>query len=231
MWRGIGMDEYRRYAIYHSPSGELGAFGAAWLGWDSTMGSGVAQPEVPGLDLPSITGTPRRYGFHATLKAPFSLAAGATPKDLRATLRAFGTAYPLVTLPALRLSRLGDFLALTTDPSPPLSALEEAVLRTFEPFRAPLTGEELARRSPERLTSRQRRLLETFGYPYVLDEFTFHMTLTGDLDPPTAAAAEAALGPRLAGLPLAPYRLATLSLLGEDDDGCFRMIETVQLSG
>ena len=216
------MDDYRRYAIYHSPDGAVGAFGAAWLGWDSRAACAVPHPDIPGLDLPAITATPRRYGFHATLKAPFRLAAGTTQAALRTALHDLATTHSPVTLPALRLTRLGNFLALTAaPPSQPLAALEADTVHSLERFRAALSETEIARRQPDRLSPRQRCLLDRVGYPYALEEFRFHFTLTGPLDPATATRTEAALAPRLATLPLAPYRLASLSLAGEDGDGRF----------
>src|SRR5262249_55850996 len=56
-------------------------------------------------------------------------------------------------------------------------------VRDFDGFRAPLTDADRARRHPSRLTPRQRDYLERWGYPYVMEEFRFHMTLTGRLDP------------------------------------------------
>lgn len=225
------MDDYRRYAIYHSPDGAVGAFGAAWLGWDSRAARAVPHPDMPGLDLAAITATPRPYGFHATLKAPFRLAAGATQAALRTALHDLATTHPPVTLPALRLTRLGNFLALTAPPSQPLAALEADTVHSLERFRAPLTAAEIARRQPDRLSPRQRHLLDSLGYPYALEEFRFHLTLTGALDPATATRTEAALVSCLATLPLAPYRLDSLSLAGEDGDGRFRVIDTTTLSG
>src|SRR5262249_2220033 len=46
----------------------------------------------------------------------------------------------------------------------------------------PLTDADRARRNPARLTPRQRDYLERWGYPYVMEEFRFHMTLTGRLE-------------------------------------------------
>lgn len=55
------------------------------------------------------------------------------------------------------------------------------IVRSFECCRAPLPAEEIARRDPESLTPRQRELLSEVGYPYALDEFRFHLTLTDSL--------------------------------------------------
>jgi uncharacterized protein DUF1045 len=49
----------------------------------------------------------------------------------------------------------------------------------FDRFRAPMTADEKARRTAAGLSAAQSANLERWGYPYVLDEFRFHMTLTG----------------------------------------------------
>ena len=70
-----------RYAIYFAPhSGSLLArFGASLLGYDPATGAEVDAPDHPAFHDPlslGWTAAPRRYGFHATLKAPFHLAEG-----------------------------------------------------------------------------------------------------------------------------------------------------------
>ena len=74
------MDDWRRQAIYFAPpaGSPLARFGAAWLGWDPEAGAEVEGLPVAGLPLPreALVAAPRRYGFHATLKPPFRLAAG-----------------------------------------------------------------------------------------------------------------------------------------------------------
>ena len=62
-----------------------------------------------------------------------------------------------------------------------LDALAAACTTEFDQFRAPLSAQERARRDPSHLTERQVRQLDRWGYPYVLDDFRFHMTLSGPL--------------------------------------------------
>lgn len=180
-----------RYAIYYAPPAGslLEERAAAWLGRGLT-GAPVPRPAVPVCPperLEEVTATPRLYGFHATLKPPFHLAAGATPDDLRAAARAFAAAKAPFEAPPLTVSRLGSFLCLRPiAPAPDLDELAAACLFTFEPFRAPPTAEDLEKRRATGLSARQDELLRRWGYPYVMDEFRFHMTLTG----PLASAAE-----------------------------------------
>lgn len=131
---------------------------------------------------PQITVHPRRYGFHATLKAPFALAESTTAAELERAVTAFAAQRDAVVLPAVRPVVIGSFRALA--PSGDLAQVTEfaaEVVRAFEPFRAPLSDADIARRRPETLTPRQREILDEVGYPYSLDEYRLHLTLTDAL--------------------------------------------------
>lgn len=163
-----------RYAIYGVPGIEPEASGVAVRLREAADAWYATHPD--------ITEHPRRYGFHATLKPPFKLAPDRTLAELEAALTAFaGTRHP-VMLHSLRPTALGAFRALVpAGPTHQVDALAADVVREFEPFRAPLRPEDIARRRPEHLTPRQRELLDSYGYPYVLDEFQLHLTLTDSL--------------------------------------------------
>ena len=230
----MGWDMFKRYAIYYTPEPDsaLADFGAAWLGWDSATGAPVAHPEAGGLDMAAITATPRKYGFHGTIKPPFRVAPGRTAEGLqtaRATLCA--DAAP-VTLTGLRLARLGRFLALVPDGAAgPLATLAARAVQELDAFRAPATQAELAKRRAARLRPAQDVLLVQWGYPYVLDEFRFHLTLSGRLEDDVAQATETTLAPMLAQLPLRPYPMTGLTLLGEDAEGRVHQITRYALTG
>src|SRR5262249_23894375 len=107
----------------------------------------------------------------------------------------------VVRIPALRLATLGHFMALV--PAAPVAALDALAadcVRAFDSFRAPPEAAEVARRRMARLSARQEALLAAWGYPYVLEEFRLHLTLTGRL----TDADQAQLAPILARL-TAPY--------------------------
>lgn len=224
------MTQYRRYAVYYTPPpGSFADFGARWLGWDLAAGQPVAQPLLPGLDLPALTAEPRKYGFHATLKAPFRLAPDQKLDDLRDALVRVTSSLSPVTLSGLRLARLGSFLALVPNENIiPLRILAEKLVIQLDPMRAPLSEAEIRRRNPDRLTDRQRDYLKLWGYPYVQDEFQFHMTLSGALDGSILDRFEQVLKPLLAVVPK-PLEIASVSLVGEAEDGRFHMIERVAL--
>jgi len=178
----------RRYAIYFAPSTEsaLYRFGTAWLGRDGFTGAEFDSPLLDGLPLERwrrVTAAPKLYGFHATLKPPFHLSSDTSADELVADIERFANAHESFEAPPLRLARIARFLALVPQASSPaLSALADACVRDFDRFRALPGADELARRERAGLTSRQRELLAHWGYPYVLDEWRFHMTLASGLD-------------------------------------------------
>ncbi len=226
--------DHHRYAIYHTPAGALARFGADWLGWDIATGRTTTPPDIPGLPAPwdEITRTPRRYGFHATIKPPFRLAPGQSAASLLAAFRDTCAALPPVTLDGFELAQLGRFLALVpTGDTAALDTLAAHVVRRLDAFRAPLTEAELARRRASPLTPRQDALLLRWGYPYVMDQFRCHLTLSGKLPKAQATALHATLAPVLAPLLPRPCRIDTLSLCGEDAEGRFHLVHRATLSG
>lgn len=214
-----------RYAIYFTPAQDdpLTVAAARWLGRDAFSGGRVAQGEEAPLSdetLREATADPRRYGFHATLKAPFELKAGSSLSALEEAVALLAAETRAFTLPRLVLGRLGPFFALVPGvPSSALQSFASECVRRFEPFRAPLSAADLARRNPEKLPPRQREYLENFGYPYVFDEFRFHMTLTGSLEPALAEALEPILKARFAAFIDKPLRIDGLALFIEPERG------------
>ncbi len=225
------MTQMKRYAVYYAPEpGPFADAAARWLGWDPALGHPVPQPDL-GVDLHALTAEPRKYGFHGTLKPPFRLADGVDLGALKAALADLARQLPPAEMPGLALQSLGNFLALTpTGDTTALSTLAAQVVETLEPLRAPLTEAEIARRRPDRLTQRQRDLLAQYGYPYVMEEFQFHLTLSGPLSPPDLAT----LAPRATAhfaphLPT-PFRVSQLSLFGEDTAGQFHLMHRYTLT-
>ncbi len=214
-----------RYAVYYAapPDSPLERFGTGWLGRHHRTGERLPQPALPGLAaerLAALTASPRRYGFHGTLKAPFRLAEGRTSAALHAAVAAFAAERTPFALEPLVISDLKGFLAFVpAGPAAALDALARACVRGFEPFRAPLTTEERNRRPLDRLSARQLAQLERYGYPYVLDDFAFHMTLTERL----GAADKATLLPHLQAIarPLAaePFVVDAVAVYEEPTKG------------
>lgn len=219
-----------RYAVYFVPGPETALWrtGCRWLGRNPEASQDIAPmppPEAVGAgmsreDWAAATAKPRRYGFHATLKPPFHLAEGCDVADLDMALARFAAGRKALQGPALAVARLDGFLALCPQGAAGgLDSLAGDCLRAFEPFRRPLDGETLTRRRAKGLSPRQEALLETWGYPFVLEEFRFHMTLTGRLADDAAARFRAVLEGLFADALVSPLAVGGIALFREPAPG------------
>lgn len=225
---------FTRYAIYFvPPAGEdWSQFGTSWLGWNIESGQEATHPAVPGLDVAAVTGVPRKYGLHATMKPPMRLAEGLSRAELEDACATLAAAQKPVALDGLQLARLGRFLALCpVGNQTALNALAAACVTDLDRFRAPASEAELTRRRTSGLTPAQDENLSRWGYPYVLDAFRFHITLTGKLPKAELPAVEDALGTHLIPLLPEPFQIRDLALVGEAPDGRFHLIHRYALSG
>jgi len=227
-----------RFALYFTPApnSPLARFGAAILGYDCDAGAPLPQASLDGIAPAAAAraaAEPARYGFHGTLMAPFELAPGRNLGDLTATLEAFAARRAPVPLGRLKVDHIGAFTALVPAGSQDgVGALAGDCLAAFDAFRAPLDPRDRARRHAAGLSPRQRALLERWGYPYVLEEFRFHMTLTGRLPADERARFLTALAGAFAPLADAPVDIDAVSLLRQDDRaGHFRVIAREKLKG
>lgn len=221
---------YSRFAIYYiPPDGPLATFGAAWLGWDVVKGGPTPHQDLPGLE--EVTRTPRKYGFHGTLKPPFRLRENQSEAALAEAVATLAENLPPATCDGLELTELGSFLALT--PIGELGGIERvaaACVRDLDAFRAPATETELARRRQAKLSDRQDALLQAWGYPYVMEEFRFHLTLSGRLDRGQLAKWSEAANRAMPNLPR-PFTLDEIALCGERSDGHFELVHRYSLKG
>jgi putative phosphonate metabolism protein len=225
-----------RYAIYFAPrpGSRLARFGAEWLGYDVASGVTVPQPALATIDaerLRTITAEPRRYGFHATLKPPFVLAEGCTVEELEQATAALARREAAFDAPPLHLSCISGFWALTLSaPCPPLHTLADRCVRMLDRFRAPPSAEELARRRRAQLTGRQEELLARWGYPYVMNEFRLHLTLTARLDAAEGATVGRELELLAAPLCRKSVPIDALSLFHQpNEDAPFRLVQRYPL--
>jgi hypothetical protein len=176
-----------RYAIYYAPPATslLWQLASSWLGRDAHSDKPLPQPrfvELSDIDFAAVTADPRHYGFHATLKAPFTLARSRSENELMDAAAAFA-AQRSVFRGDIMPQALGQFLAFRMKgASSDMDTLHAHCVRAFEPFRAPLSDADLARRRRAGLTSLQDEHLVEWGYPYVFESFRFHMTLTAGID-------------------------------------------------
>jgi putative phosphonate metabolism protein len=214
-----------RYAIYFAPpeNDALSVCAAHWLGRDAFHGRLLAQPAAKGFErteIAALTDEPRRYGFHATLKAPFELAAGRTEHELLAAIDVFAASTEAFVVPELALGQLGPFFALVpAEENAGLQAFAGACVRHFEPFRAALSEADIARRKPETLGETERRHLMEWGYPYVFETFRFHMTLTGQVPPERREAMRRALQAEFSAFIGRPLAISHLALFVEPERG------------
>jgi putative phosphonate metabolism protein len=226
-----------RYAIYFSPDRKspLGIFGRQWLGYDAESGETVEQTGLATLSrqrLAEITAEPRRYGFHATLKAPFVLAEGRGVDELSAAMEAFAAQRRSVLAPPLTLASLSDFWALV--PSRLCGAVDrlaEDCVRRFDAFRAPPSADELTRRRRAGLSEAQDALLVRWGYPYVMEAFRFHLTLTQRLDPAEGARLGGELSSIVAPLRREAVHIDAIALFHQPaQQGYFRLVRRYWLA-
>jgi 2'-5' RNA ligase len=183
---------HSRYALYLTPptGSDLWKFGCDVIGRDASTGldlEGFAPEGHTPESWRGLTDEPRRYGFHATLLAPFRIRADLDVLDLIDGVAAFARKSHPFEAGGLQVGKIATadgraFVALKpTGPARELRAFEEMAVRKLDALRAPLTQSERRRREAARLTPLQRYYLDAWGYPYVLDEFRPHFTLTNAL--------------------------------------------------
>jgi hypothetical protein len=180
-----------RYALYFAPRPESPWWkaGCQWLGRDPLTDADSSQPdeqpEIPGLPrllLAKLTSDARRYGFHATLKAPFRLQSGFTEAHLLAMTEAFCAAQRPMFVPDVEVGMIGKTLALrAAGDTHSIDALALRCLQYFDLLRAAPTAEEQRKYRSRGLSAREEELLQRWGYPYTEEHFRFHMSLSDDL--------------------------------------------------
>lgn len=226
----------KRFAVYFAPAEDspLSRQASIWLGRDPFADATLPVPPLNGIAHElwrAATAEPRRYGFHATLKSPFRLAAGATEEELRAAILLLAQSRRAFEAPALKVGAIAGFLALIlSERSPELEALAAACVRDLDPLRATPAPEELARRRHSGLTPEQMAFLERWGYPYVLDEWRFHMTLTSSLEPSLLKPVGAHLEKLFEPYCHEPLRIDSICLFEQPEmDQPFRVVERYRL--
>jgi putative phosphonate metabolism protein len=228
---------YPRYAIYFTPPPEspLARFGASILGYDCFERVDVEHPDtkvLPRKTLARLTAEPRRYGFHATLVAPFHLE-GITEQDLQSALGDFARSNLPVDVGPLIVDTIGAFIALKPETNvPKIDKLAAALVEFFDFYRAAPTETDRVRRMTAHLSPRQRTLLSRWGYPFVFDQFRFHMTLTNALQAAELSAVKLAIADLYSGIARNHIEIDALSLMRQDDpDERFFLVARKRLEG
>jgi hypothetical protein len=188
------MNDQPRFAIYLAPEPQekLWSFGSSWIGYDAQTRASLKHPALPGITPEAIheaTEHPRLYGLHVTVKAPFRLMDGVCVSELEDAAEELACRHhPIgpfsLVLEERKVGEANLFLCLApAEKQPALHRLEADAVVTLDPFRAPLTLAEVSRRRPDRLGRTELGYLQSYGYPYVLDAFQPHISLTGPIAP------------------------------------------------
>jgi putative phosphonate metabolism protein len=230
------MDE-RRFAIYFIPPADtpLYRFGASFIGYDCNIGEDLTPPDF-GLDTAEwteLTRAPRTYGFHATLKAPFHLAPRTSEGGLLTEFRKFAATPRAIPVLDPVVRSLGQFVAVVPGTAnPAIDLLAADCVTAFDRFRRPLDAQERHNRLRDGLSGRQTEHLDRWGYPYVFEDFRFHMTLTGPVAAERRGQIVALLQERFGAVGgNAPLLVRQLALLRQDAPSSrFRVICTAELA-
>lgn len=221
---------YERYAIYWVPPevSALGQFARRWMRLSSDSGERKVPQETFGLNADlarKATEKPGRYGFHATIKAPFRPVAGVGESELRQEMEAFCAKRRRVQTAPLGLERFTSYLALCpTGQRSDLEWLASDCVTHFDRFRAPLSDKDRARRNTD-MPEPERLYFEQFGYPYIFSRFYFHISLAGPLEERELDLVASALRPELAALCRDDFVLTDLCLVGDPGGGApFRTV-------
>ncbi len=227
---------FDRYAIYWAPEpgSELAHFGESWLGVDPVASILHDQSERFGLDADlaiRATVSPRRYGLHATIKAPFRLAPGRSETELCKALAEFCASRRRISSGPLCLHRFARYLALVPENArAEIEWLADECVTHFDSFRAPLNDAERARRSAPHLSPLEQTYFEQFGYPHIFSRFFFHITLAGPLEADPLDKVERALAPAVEPFTNGAFCLDALCLFGDPGEGKpFRVLERFPL--
>lgn len=219
-----------RYAVYYAPDvdSDWWLFGNRWLGRDPLAGTPLDQPDLPGVApqrLADLTADARRYGLHATLKPPFRLAPDSDLTQLDASIVRLAAMQRPFALGRIEVGMLGHFIALQLKDMPhELVDLASDCVQLLDAFRRAAPESEIARRRSAGLTATQDELLQRWGYPYVLSEWRFHMTLTGPVGRSEAVELLAWLRPHVERLNWTPLVVDGLCLFEETFPGApFRL--------
>ncbi|WP_293765472.1 DUF1045 domain-containing protein [uncultured Aquitalea sp.] len=222
-----------RYAIYHAPPPDSAFWraGSAWLGQDAHSGAQVVQPLVPGWSAEAfseITAVAARYGWHATLKAPFALRDGVDESRLLTAVSALASGFApfAVDLQPAWLAGFPALRALT--PPPELGELAAACVVGLSPLAAPADS---ARAWPG-LDARRQALARRWGYPHVFEHYRFHYTLAAGMAADRPAAQALLDAARACFASHARLTVDRLAVFAEDAPGQpFRYLASCAFSG
>ena len=219
----VEMMDQNRYAIYYlpDPTSNLWEKGSRWLGRDPCLDADIPSD----LNLPHglinhelLVKTPALYGFHATLKPPMYLGSKKRKDQLYTEVGTFADQSKPIPIPALKVKKLGNFLALVPgQQSLEITDFARSCVISFDKYRAEPSDLELERRRASGLSTRQNELLTQWGYPYVMEEFRFHLSLTGEIDSKCASVLQPFLSEYFKETEIANLQLDRIAILSQSD--------------
>ncbi len=184
------MTNYKRVAIYFLPkkNSSLENFGKNLLGRDINKKKKISLTRRQKYfinrgftyfdELKNYCEQPAKYGFHATLKAPFRLKRNVKTKNFYDVISHIATQHSRFKIKGLKIVYSKKFTFITSrKPNKLLINLENDLVKHLDTFRAELNKTEIKKRIPDSLTFKQNKYLKEWGYPFVFDQFKFHMTL------------------------------------------------------
>lgn len=229
---------FSRYSVYYAPrAGAFADAAATWLGRSCETGLVIPQPELEGLAgaLPGLTSKPRKYGFHGTLRAPFRPAAGQDQRSIASAIADIAAHLQPARCDGLDVGNPYGFgvALIPVGDEAEILALAAQVVALTDQLRAPLTEEEITQRErTENLNPRQREYLHRWGYPMVMEELSFQLTLSNRVASDVQLVLEEGVARHFAGLLPSPFVIEDLCLFGENaETGLFRILGRYRLSG
>lgn len=206
-----------RYAIYFSPAKDhpLTEAASRWLGRDAFSGTLHDDHSA----FADVTAEPRRYGFHATLKAPFELSQKYSEADLLSAFDDFAANQSAFDIPRVVVDALGPFRACSRPHLPTAAGLRRRDRRSFR--QVPCSAFRKRYRTPSATEPDGKPAAKSFfvGLSYVMDDFRFHMTLTGRVNDSEATGLRDILTSEFSEFTDRPLSVSGIALFAEETRG------------
>ena len=188
------MKKYSRYAIYYAPpkGSSLEEFGRYWFGWDPVNAKLINNKHRINylsrfgiknlINIDKNVLIAKKYGFHGTLIPPFKLNKNYSTNTLFKKTEEIAKKFKRFKFYKFKLKKINDFYAFVQNKkNNNINKLSNRLVRELYKFRSPLTKKEIDKRNPSKLSKLQLNILYKWGYPYLMSEFNFHMTLASEV--------------------------------------------------
>jgi len=237
------MTNYKRVAIYFLPkkNSSLENFGKNLLGRDINKKKKISLTRRQKYfinrgftyfdELKDYCEQPAKYGFHATLKAPFRLKRNVKTKNFYDVISHIAAQHSRFKIKGLKIAYSKKFTFITSrKPNKLLINLENDLVKHLDTFRAELNKTEIKKRIPDSLTFKQNKYLKEWGYPFVFDQFKFHMTLMNQNNNKLSNKQKLELEKLIYKISNNVIEFNEISLLGENKNGHFEEIKRFKLN-